>query len=211
MFPPRWFIPLDVLFQLFTAVVALGIGLHALRGYLWIKERILYALFLAFMLLSAGLFVNGLTLAYAMSAGLNLGRKVALPVEVGYWAYYLLGILALSILAYAYLHRLRERNLALAAGGAAAATSSIVTYGPALELALSALLFIILAAQLAHLQVRRTRTAVLVALGFFLLLASHVLALVSQIGDLVYVASRVVQLGGFLTLLLALYHPRRRG
>lgn len=212
MFPPRWFIPFDVLFQLFTALVALGIGLYAFRGYLWIRERTLYALFLAFMLLSAGLFTNALTLAYALSAGLSLGRKVVPLVEVGYWAYYLLSILALAILVYAYLRRLGERNIALAAGGAAAAmTSSIVTAAPALDLVLTALLFLILAAQLAHLQVKRSRVAVLVALGFLLLLLSHVLILLSQAADLMYVASKVVQLGGFLVLLLALYRPRRRG
>ena len=65
MFPPRWFLPYDAFFQLLTAFVALAVALYALRGHKWVKEKILYNLFLAFLLLSVGLLINGVTLAYA--------------------------------------------------------------------------------------------------------------------------------------------------
>lgn len=206
MFPPRWFIPYDVLFQLVTSLVALGISLFALRGYLWVRERTLYALFMAFTIISAGLFVNGITLSYALAAGASLSRNVPPVLELGYWAYYLMTLLGFGILVLAYLHRLREMPVFVAA--AAAAATPILAAGPVFELVISILLFVILAAQLAHMQLKRSTTSTMVSAGFLLLLLSHMLVLISPLEDSVYVVGKLLQLSGFMVLMALLYRLR---
>ena len=216
MFPPRWFLPYDAAFQLITALVALAVALYALRGYRWVRERTLYALFLAFLLLSVGLFVNGITLSYASFTGVTFSKmgSSSMVADIGFWAYYIMSILAYSLLLFAYVDRLRESSIALAAGGMmgkGGAGESLVAAGPILELALVILLFIVLIVQLAHLTVRRNRYSVLVTASFTLLLLSHLLMMFSSLEDLIYVAGRMLELGGFISLLLVLVGLRRAG
>lgn len=215
MFPPDWFLPYDAIIQFLTAAVALAVGLFAFRGHQWIKERTLLALSLAFMMLSIGLFVNSLTLTYAYLSGESLARNSTSLGLAGWglWAYYIMSILAYSVLVYAYSSRLRHTTIALAAGGMmgkgnSAAGSAVLVAGPYLELVLIALLLIILVAQLAHLAVKRSRYSIIVSLSFLLLLASHILIMFGSIVEITYVLGRLLELGGFLALLGLLYGLR---
>jgi hypothetical protein len=204
MFPPHWFLPYDVAFQLLTGVVALAVGLYAFKGYLWIRERTLYALFLAFMLLAIGLFVKGLTIGYALAMDLSFTRHGgALGVlDLGYWAYYLLSVAAYVILVYAYSRKLREVPMVAAAG------SAILLVDPAFELVLVVLLLIIFVAQLAHLMVKRSFNAEVVTISFALLLVSHVLLMFSVADEIGFIAGTLVQLAGFAALFALLYRLR---
>lgn len=232
MFPPRWFLPYDALFQLITAFVALAVAMYALKGHQWVRERTLYALFLAFLLLSIGLFINCITLTYAYLFGVSF-TSPSDPLSVadmGFWAYYALSMFAYSLLVFAYTLRLRESSMPLSmlllvgaggngsgggagggGGGGGAAGSTLLTAGPVAELILVILLLIIVISQLAHLMVRRSRYAIMVTLSFLFMLVSHLLIMFSSHEDIVYVVGRVLELTGFLSLFVVLYGLRRGG
>jgi len=233
MFPPRWFLPYDALFQLITAFVALAVAMYALRGHQWVRERTLYALFLAFLLLSIGLFINCITLTYTYLFGVSF-TSPSDPLSVadmGFWAYYALSMFAYSLLVFAYTLRLRESSVPLSAlvlvgaggngaggsgaggggAGGGAAGSTLLTAGPVAELILVILLLIIVISQLAHLMVRRSRYAIMVTFSFLLMLVSHLLIMFSSLEDIVYVVGRVLELTGFLSLFVVLYGLRRSG
>lgn len=232
MFPPRWFLPYDALFQLITAFVALAVAMYALKGHQWVRERTLYALFLAFLLLSIGLFINCITLTYTYLFGVSF-TSPSDPLSVadmGFWAYYALSMFAYSLLVFAYTLRLRESSMPLSmlllvgaggngsgggagggGGGGGAAGSTLLTAGPVAELILVILLLIIVISQLAHLMVRRSRYAIMVTLSFLFMLVSHLLIMFSSHEDIVYVVGRVLELTGFLSLFVVLYGLRRGG
>lgn len=229
MFPPRWFLPYDAIFQLITAFVALAVAMYALRGHQWVKEKTLYALFLAFLLLSIGLFVNGITLTYTYLMGISFtAPSDPLSIaDLGFWAYYAMSILAYSLLIFAYVSRLRRSDIAMAGifgagggsggggagggGGGGAAGSTLLTAGPIAELILVILLLVIVIAQLAHLVVRRSRYSMMVTFSFLLLLVSHLLIMFSSLEDTIYVVGRVLELVGFISLFGVLFGLRRSG
>ncbi len=214
MFPPRWFLPYDALFQLITALVALAVAIYALRGYQWIKERTLYALFMAFTLLSAALFINSITLAYTYFVGISYASKTQemSGADVGFWIYYVISIVALLILVYAYASRLREASVAMAGMmlvGKKAVGGSLLGVAPYMEMVLVALLVVIMIAQVVHLSVKRSWYSLGVSASFFLVLSSHILIMFSPVEDIVHVAGRTLELVGFLTLLAVLCYMRR--
>jgi hypothetical protein len=227
MFPPRWFLPYDAIFQLITAFVALAVALYALKGHQWIRERTLYFLFLAFLLLSVGLFVNGMTLTYAQLMGISFTAPSdpLSIVDLGFWTYYAIQILAYSLLVFAYAMRLRVSALAMGiilgaggggpgpggGGGAGGAGSTLISAGPFAELSLVILLLIIVVAQLAHMVVKRSTSSIMVTFSFLLLLMSHLLIMFSSLEDIVYVIGRSLELVGFLSLLGVLLNLRRGG
>lgn len=228
MFPPRWFLPYDAIFQLITAFVALAVAMYALRGHQWIREKTLYALFLAFLLLSIGLFVNGITLTYTYLMGISFtAPSDHLSIaDLGFWAYYAMSILAYSLLIFAYVTRLRRSSIVTAGmlgagggsggggpggGGGGAAGSTLLTAGPIAELILVILLLVIVIAQLAHLVVKRNRYSMMVTFSFLLLLVSHLLIMFSSLEDTIYVIGRVLELVGFISLLGVLFCLRRGG
>jgi hypothetical protein len=214
MFPPRWFLPYDAIFQLITALVALAVAVYALRGYQWIKEKTLYALFMAFTLLSAALFINSITLSYTYIVGISYahGAQEISGADAGFWIYYIISILAFLILVYAYASRLREASVMLAAMalmGQRVVGGSLIGVAPYMEMILVALLVIIVIAQVVHLAVKQSWYALGVTGSFTLVLASHTLIMFSPNEDIVHVAGRIFELVGFLTLLVVLYFLRR--
>jgi hypothetical protein len=228
MFPPHWFLPYDAIFQLITAFIALAVAMYALRGHRWVQERTLYALFLAFLMLSVGMFVNGLTLTYTYIFDISFKTSSsALSIaDIGFWAYYIVSMIAYSLLIFAYTSRLRESSIVLAGGlfgagsngsggggtgGGGTGGSSLLTLGPFMEMILVILLIIVVIAQLAHLVVKRNRYSIMVTLSFLLLLMSHILIMFSSLEDIVYVAGRFLELFGFVALFAVLYGLRRSG
>lgn len=214
MFPPRWFLPYDALFQLITGLVALAVAIYALRGYQWVKEKTLYALFMAFTLLSAALLINSITLSYTYFVGISYARKTQemSGADVGFWIYYIISIVALLILVYAYASRLRETSVVLAGMalmGQKVVGGSLIGVAPYMEMVVVALLVVIIIAQVVHLSVKRSWYSLGVSASFFLILSSHILILFSPVEDIVHVAGRTLELVGFLTLLAVLCYLRR--
>ncbi len=207
MFPPRWFIPYDVAILLVITFVSMAIAIFALRGYRWIRERSLYYLFLAFALLSVGFFAAGMTegidyIGQPYPRGFT-GLTIS---DVGGLVYYACSILAFTILALAYFRRARE----IAVAPAVVIVAALPSYYPALEAVVIILLFVIVFAQIIHLSVRRSRSAVAVLMTFGMLLISHAFILASSArSENLYTAGMGIELAAFIFLLLLLLEWRR--
>jgi len=205
MYPPRWFLPVDVVISLVITVVSMGIAIYSLHGFRWVKERSLHFLYLAFTLLAIGFFANGLTFGYAYLAKVNFARaSTALAVaDLGLWIFYLLSIAAYFILVYAYWRNVREISIATAA------VSALVLWGPILDAVLVILIFVIVFAQATHFSMRRSKNAVIVTGSFALILLSQILLLMGNIDANLYVGGKVLELFAFLALLYPLIKMRR--
>ena len=155
-----------------------------------------------------------MTLTYTYLVGFSYARHAhdASGADVGFWIYYIISIIALIILVYAYASRLRDASLVLAAMGLAAQRmvgGSLLGAAPYMEMVVIALLVIIVIAQAAHLTVKRGLYSIAVTWSFLLMLLSHILILLSPVEDVVHVVGRVLELFGFLSLLGVLYLLRR--
>lgn len=206
MFTPRWFMPYDVLIMLVMTAVSMAIAIFALRGFRWVKERSLYYLFMAFVLLAIGFFANGLTLGYDFlqrTGDPNSFQPMAF-IDLGYAIYFLCSIVAYGILAYAYFRNVREASLAAAIFGMLL-TSSI----PLIECIIIVLLFALVFAQIIHLSIHRSRYSMIVCGSFMLILASHIMMLMSDMAHQdYYVFGKLLQLGAFVMLLAMLLKLR---
>jgi len=208
MYPPRWFLPYDIVILLAITLISMAIAVFALRGYRWIKERSLYYLFLAFALLAIGFFAAGMTegIDY-LGPPYPRGFTGLTVTDVGGLVYYACSILAFVILAFAYFRTAREIAIAPAL---AALPIALPSYYPALEAVIIVLLFVIVFAQVVHLSVRKSRSAFAVLITFGMLLVSHALILVSSArSEDLYVAGMIVELAAFVFLLVLLLEWRK--
>jgi hypothetical protein len=207
MFPPRWFMPYDVIIQLVMTLVSMGIAIYALRGFRWVKESSLYHLYLAFAILAIGFFANGLTL------GIDFITRTPGPhppspmlfMDLGFMIYYVASIVAYGILVYAYFKNVRNASMATAVFGV-----FLTATAPFMESIIIVLLFGIVFAQLIHLSIHASRSSILVCSSFALILVSHILILISDAGsEDLYVIGKLLQLVAFCALLLILLKVRR--
>ena len=200
--------PYDVVIQLVMTVISVGIAIFALRGYRWVKEQSFYYLFLAFAILAIGFFADGFILGYDF---LNrTGDPHMMPpenyIDIGYLLYYACSILAYGILVYAYFMNVREASIAAAVFGVFLASTA-----PLMESIIIVLLFAIVLAQLIHLSIRSSRGSIMVCCSFALILASHILILISDVStEDLYVIGKLMQIVAFsalLSLLLRVVRP----
>lgn len=205
MFPPAYFLVIDIVLQLITAGVALAIAVFAFRGYRWIGEKNLLYIYLAFTLLAIAFFASGLTYSYAWLAKITLSENAAplLVLDIGLWIYYILSIVAYGLLAYAYLRRIRDIPI-----GAAIVGTSLFLAAPPLETILIVLLFAIFLSQLTHYSARKSRNSFVVLSSFLMLLLSHIFILFGNLASFSYVVGKILQLLAFIALLYLLSRMR---
>lgn len=205
MFPPAYFLAIDIVLQLITAGVALAIAVFAFRGYRWIGEKNLLYIYLAFTLLAIAFFASGLTYSYAWLAKITLSKNAAplLVLDIGLWIYYILSIVAYGLLAYAYLRRIRDIPI-----GAAIVGTSLFLAAPPLETILIVLLFAIFLSQLTHYSARKSRNSFIVLSSFLMLLLSHIFILFGNLASFSYVVGKILQLFAFIALLYLLSRMR---
>jgi len=205
MFPPAYFLVIDIVLQLITAGVALAVAIFAFRGYRWIGEKNLLYIYLAFTLLAIAFFASGLAYTYAWLAKVTLSENAAplLVLDIGLWIYYILSIVAYGLLAYAYLRRIRDMPI-----GAAIVGTSLFLAAPPLETILIVLLFAIFLSQLTHYSARKSRNSFVVLSSFLLLLLSHIFILFGNLASISYVVGKILQLFAFVALLYLLSRMR---
>jgi len=198
MFPPAYFLTLDIVLQLITAVVALAVAVFAFRGFRWVGEKNLLYIYLAFTMLAVAFFASGVTYAYAWLAKLTFARGAAplFVLDLGLWTYYILSIVAYGILAFAYLHRVRDIPVAAAIAG-----TSLFLAAPPLETIMIILLFVIFLSQLTHYSAKSSQNSLIVMSSFLMLLLSHVFILFGNLASLSYVVGKILQLSAFISLL----------
>ena len=196
-----------MIFQILTGLVALAIGLYAYRGYRLIQDRTLGALFLAFVLLAIGFLVKGLVLGVTWSDGINPSDHSTLVsiLNLGFWTYYVLSIIAFGILIYTYSRKLAGQPASFAA---AVAGPTLLLINPSLELIIVILLLIIVIAQLTHLMIKKTLNGETVLVSFILILLSHISFMLSSVREEFFIVASIIQLIAFSLLLLVLYRLR---
>jgi hypothetical protein len=199
---PRWFIPFDVLVQLVATLVTVAVSIYALRAYRQVRDGSLYALFLCFLLLALASCADAMTGAYTILARLNDGGSAGPMLQLGFWAYYLLTIAAYSILLAGYWRNHREASVA-----GAVVVSTLIS-SPGLELIVIILLLAILIIQLTKCVGSRNENAWLVAFAFALMLVAHALILLGAFAPFLYAGGMLIELGGFICLLLVLWRVR---
>jgi len=205
MFPPAYFLALDIVLQLITAIVALAVAVFAFRGFRWVGEKNLLYIYLAFTLLAVAFFASGMTYAYAWLAKLTLSRGAApfLVLDLGLWVYYILSIGAYGILAFAYLRRVRDVPI-----GAAIVGTSLFLAAPPLETVMMVLLFVIFLSQLTHYGAKKSQNSLIVMSSFLMLLLSHIFILFGNLASFSYVVGKILQLFAFISLLYLLSRMR---
>lgn len=202
MFPPRWFVPVDILIQFVMALISIGIAVYAYRGSKWVKERSLYYLSISFAMLAAGFLSIGLVLTYSYVVEIPGPHQLSPPlpvIDLGFWLYYMFSIAAFAILVYAYAKNIRGASVALAAFGIV--LSALL---PLMETVIIILLVCIVVAQVVHYSKHRSKVGFMVTASFGLILVSHILVATSGAESDQYVAGKIVQLVGFLALLVVL-------
>lgn len=204
MFPPGWFVVLDVILQFVTALIATAVAIFAFRGYKWSGERTLFCLFLSFSLLATAFFINALTFTYAIALKLTFAEARApfFIADVGLWAYYILEVTAYMILAYSYARRLRGAVAGAVLGG------SLFFFGPLAEMIIVVLLFVTTLAQFSYYSAKRSTNSLIVSVSFSLLLIANVLMLFGMFTSVGYVAGKLIQMVAFLSLLVLLNRLR---
>jgi len=193
MVAPRWFVGFDSLMQLIGSIIALSIAYYALKGYRLTRERTLFYLHFSFVLLGVGLFTDGVvTLPAARLPGLlplaNITNYIRISTE----------IIGYGLLLYAYLRRTKQTMVESATVTAIIGDSSI------LELTVFFILSYITIQCAMNYGVKKDRNSLLVLFGFLLLAVSHLLSIVPPLFPLIFVASHVAQLLGFICLLAML-------
>lgn len=193
MVAPRWFVGFDSLMQLIGSIIALSIAYYALKGYRLTRERTLFYLHFSFVLLGVGLFTDGVvTLPATRLPGL-------LPLaNITYYIRISTEIIGYGLLLYAYLRRTKQTLIE------SAPVTAIIGHSSILELIVFFILSYITIQCAMNYSVKKDRNVLLVLLGFLLLAVSHLLSMVPPLLPLLFVASHVAQLLGFICLLAML-------
>jgi len=215
---PLWFVGFDSLMELAAFLIALAIAYQALKGYRLTKQRTLLYVHFSFVLLSAGLLVD----SFAGFLGI-LARAFRVTVAltlVGYSIYFLAQLLAYGLLIYAYVSQTRSLSmtpvplllaplfssvtLQAAPGPLIRLLGPLVEYHPIPEIVLLFLIFYIAVQTGLNYSDTKDRNAFLVFLAFLFLALSHLFFILEPVRPLLFVIGHVLQLSGFLSLLMML-------
>lgn len=199
----RWFIGFDSVMELVSCLIAFAVAYQAFKGYRLTKDRTFLYLQFSFILLAAGLLVDGLAGLFLLRGALV--SRLAPLTELGYTILFLSQVVAYVTLIYAYL--LKTRLLALETLSFVAIP--LLGYNITSELILVFLLFFISAQTAINFSVRRNPASLLVMLAFGMLTLSHLFFMLTPFDPRLFVFAHVAQLSGFVLLLAMLLQVNR--
>lgn len=200
---PTWFFGFDSLMEFIAFAIAIAIAYQAMKGYTLFKERTLLYLNFSFILLGAGLLVEGLANLIVSTELSRLRRGFLFLSSVGYTINFLAEALAFGILVFAYLQQTRTWSRQLAA--MAAFPILLVERNPFTELILIFLLVYIAAQTAINYSISKTTNALLVFSAFTSLAIGHVFFLLFTVAPIFFPLAHISQLFGFLLLLAMLF------
>jgi hypothetical protein len=180
-------------------VIAIAIANQALKGYRLSKEKTLLYLNISFVLIGAGLLVDGLASLIVLLA--HARRAFFYPFAVGYSIYFVAQVVAYGLLVYAYIHQARGVS-----GPAVLAAAPFLFFE---RNAVTELILIFLLAYIAtqtgiNYSINKNSNSMLVFGAFVSLVVAHVFFLVFIVVPIFFVFAHVAQLLGFLLLLVML-------
>ncbi len=195
---PLWFFGFDSLMEFIAFAIAIAVAYQALKGYKLSKERTLLYLNLSFVLIGAGLLIDGLSSLIVLLARFRL-----LPLTAfGYTINFIAQLLAYGLLFFAYIQQ--TRNMSSQATMAAAAPVFFFGHNPVTELILIFLLVYIAVQTAINYGVNKSSSSLLVFGAFASLTVAHLFFLVFTLAPVFFAFAHIAQLFGFLLLLAML-------
>jgi len=180
--------------------IAMAVAFQAMKGYRLAKERTLLYLNFSFLLLGAGLLVDGLANVIVLLSKFH--RNFLFLSRIGYTIDFLAQLVAYGILVIVYLQQTRAWNGQLAA---AALPLVLLENNPLTELVLIFLLVYISGQSAINYNVSKTTNSLLVFGAFTSLAIAHVFFLLFTIAPIFFPFAHISQLFGFLLLLGMLF------
>jgi len=203
---PSWFFGFGSLMEFIAFVIAIAIANQALKGYNLSKEKTLLYLNISFVLIGAGLLVDGLTSLIVDLAGARPGFLY--PFAVGYSINFVAQVIAYGLLVYAYIHQARS----VGGGPVVAAAAMPVLFFE--RNAISELILIFLLVYIAtqtgiNYSINKGTNALLVFGAFASLALAHVFFLIFTVAPIFFPIAQITQLFGFILLLAMLLRVNR--
>lgn len=200
MVGPSWFFGFDSLMEFIAFVIAIAVAYQALKGYKLSKEKTLLYLNLSFVLIGAGLLIDGLSSLIVLLARLRGGSLYLFGV--GYSINFLAQLVAYGLLVYAYVHQ--ARNVTASTGALAAVPILFFERNAVTELILIFLLVYIAIQTAINYSINKNTNSMLVFGAFASLSVAHVFFLLFTVAPLFFPFAQIAQLFGFLLLLAML-------
>ncbi len=196
-----WFLGFDSLMEFIAFIIAIAVAYQALKGYRLSKERTLLYLHFSFVLLGAGLLIDGLSGIIVLISQFH--RALLYLYALGYTINFITQLVAYGILVVAYLQQTRNVSLELAV---AAPLASVLFFerNAFTELILIFLLVYITAQMGINYSMSRTTNALLVLGAFASLALAHLFFLMFILIPIFFPLAHIAQLFGFLLLLAML-------
>jgi len=202
---PSWFFGFGSLMEFIAFVIAIAVAYQAMKAYKLSKEKTLLYLNLSFVLIGAGLLIDGLSGLIVLLAGLHRGFLYLFGV--GYTINFLAQLLAYGLLVFAYIHQ--ARNLTAATEALAAVPILFFERNAATELILIFLLVYIATQTAINYSINKNTNSMLVFGAFASLSVAHVFFLIFTVAPIFFPLAQVTQLFGFLLLLAMLLRVNR--
>ncbi|MGA2462532.1 MAG: hypothetical protein ABSF82_14035 [Candidatus Bathyarchaeia archaeon] len=196
---PAWFFGFDSLMEFIAFTIAIAVAYQALKGYRLSKERTLLYLNLSFVLLGAGLLIEGLSNLVVVLARFHRGFLILAPI--GYTINFITQVLAYGVLIFTYVQQTRKMGVEVAM---AAVPLLLFERNAFTELILIFLLAYIAIQTLINYSINKTTTSLLVLGAFVSLVLSHMFFLLFTLAPLFFAFAHIAQLFGFLLLLAML-------
>ncbi|MFW9789371.1 MAG: hypothetical protein ACFFE2_13605 [Candidatus Thorarchaeota archaeon] len=203
-------IRLDLLFEVFSGIIALIVTIFATKAYNLTGQKKLQDLSTGFLVLSAGMFGRVIgTWYFIVQFGLTdpSGLLIFSIVTIAYGVSRIMAYVLFVIATRPARHRGPVNNEDM--NGLDLLLIATVLVDPNLEvIAILVLIVVVLQAVVNYISTR-SELAFFVLLGFFLILLSHILVAQTFANPTMYLSSQLTQFLGFLSLLVMLVRAGR--
>ncbi|TFF96044.1 hypothetical protein EU546_02205 [Candidatus Thorarchaeota archaeon] len=195
-------IRLDLLFETISGIIALVVTIYASRAYRLTGQKRLSDLSTGFLVLSAGMFGRVVGTWYFF---VRWGGEGSIPPQLG--TVFLVVTIAYGasrIMAYAIFVIALRPSKRVDIQEASVMLALPVLVDPTLEMVAILVLIIVVLQAFINYTTHRSRFALYVLAGFFLLLLSHLMLAQSMLNSGMYLLSQIAQLLGFVSFLVLL-------
>lgn len=185
--------------EIIAFIIAMAVAYQAMKGYNLSKEKTLLYLNLSFVLLGAGLLIEGLSNFLVVLARFHRGFLVLAPL--GYTINFITQVLAYGVLIFTYVQQTRKIGVEVAM---AAVPLLMFERNAFTELILIFLLAYIAIQTAINYSINKTTVSLLVLGAFVSLVISHLFFLLFTLVPVFFAFAHTAQLFGFLLLLAML-------
>lgn len=199
MVAPSWFFGFDSLMEFIAFVIAIAVAYEALKGYRLAKERTLLYLNLSFVLLGAGLLIDGLASMLVLLSRFH--RALLFLSGLGYTIDFVAQLLAYGLLVFVYIQQTRNVGAQVAM---VALPIVFFEHNSVTELILLFLLAYIATQTAINYSINKSTNALLVFGAFASLSIAHLFFLLYTLFPIFFPFAHIAQLFGFLLLLAML-------